>query len=249
MNNNPKILLAAPISIIKDYCLLEWLNHLEQLTYLNFEVFLCDNSPLPSFSQKLRDFGYNCVYESPSGREAREFMASSLERCRVKFLSGPYDYLFSLECDIFPPFDIIEKLLSHDMDVIGTTFWTDHGYNTHLQLQTIDKLHIDYEKHEKEFKVRFLTFEEGQLFMNGKCNPIYGAGLGCVLVKRPILENITFRVEPDEVGFADSFFHRDIWNMGIDFMIDTSIIPVHKNSNWNTILSDTAHKKMQIFKK
>jgi hypothetical protein len=66
-----------------------------------------------------------------------------------------------------------------------------------------------------------------------------------VLIKRWVLEKITFRTDPDEVGFADSFFHKDIWQLGIDNHIDTSIIPVHKNSNWNTVLSDSIHKKMQ----
>lgn len=152
------------------------------------------------------------------------------------------------ECDIFPPKDIIEKLLAHNTDVVGCTYWTDHGYNTHLQLQTIYNLHTDYENHTKDFKVRFLSFEEAQLFMDGQCKHMYGAGIGCCLIKRSVLESISFRINPDEVGFADSFFHKDIWQAGIDFMVDTSIIPKHRNSNWNTVLSDTGHKKLQAQK-
>ena len=246
--NSPKVLLAAPINIVKEYCLYEWISHINQLSYSNFEIFLVDNSLSPSFSQRIRGLGANCLHEPPAGRESREFMATSLERCRIKFLAGDYDYFFSLECDIFPPKDIIQKLMAHNMPVTGTTFWTDHGFNTHLQLQTIFNLHTDFVNRTKDYKVRNLTFEEGQLFMDGSLKPIYGAGIGCVLIERSVLEKITFRIEPDEVGFADSFFHRDIWGMGIDFMIDTSIIPAHKNSNWNTILSDTAHKKMQLNK-
>jgi hypothetical protein len=241
----PKVLLAAPINIVKEYCLYDWLETVKGLSYPNFDIFLVDNSNNASFSDKISSLGYNCVYEPPKGREAREFIAASMERCRIKFLAGDYDYLFSLECDIFPPKDIIESLLKHDLDVVGTTFWTDHGYNSKLQLQTIYNQHTDYENHTKEYKVRFLTFEEAQLFMDGKTKPMYGAGIGCVLIKRWVLEKITFRIYPDEVGFADSFFHKDIWQLGIDNHIDTSIIPVHKNSNWNTILSDTSHKKMQ----
>lgn len=244
--NSPKVLLVSPINIVKEYCLYEWLDYIKKLTYPELDIFLVDNSLNPAFSQKIRDLGFNCVHEPPAGREARYFMASSTERCRVKFLAGDYDFFFSLECDIFPPIDIIEKLLAHDLDVVGTTFWTDHGFNTKLQLQTIYNYHTDFEKHSKDYKVRYLTFEEAQLFMDGQCKPIYTNGIGCKLIKRWVLERFSFRLDPRDVGFTDAFFHRDIWEAGIENYVDTSIIPVHKNSNWNTILSDSGHKKMQI---
>jgi len=243
--NNPKILLCSPINIIKEYCLYDWLDAIKKLTYPNLEILLVDNSNNPAFSEKIREGGFNCLHEPPAGREAREFMAASLERCRIKFLSGDYDYFFSLECDIFPPPDIIEKLLLHDLDVVGTTFWTDHKYNTRLQLQGNYLFKTDFKNKIKEYKSRALTFEESQLFMDGTVKPVYGAGLGCVLIKRNVIEEITFHVDQEEVGFADSFFHKDIWKNGVIFYIDTSIIPKHLNSNWNTVLSDSLHKKLQ----
>jgi hypothetical protein len=246
---NPKILLCSPINIAKEYCLYEWLEAVKRLSYPNLEVFLVDNSNNPAFSEKIRAMGFDCVHEPPNGRETREFIAASLERCRVKFLSGGYDYYFSLECDIFPPDDIIEKLLAHDLEVVGTTFWTEHKYFTRLQLQGNYIYRTDFVNKTKEYKVRDLTFEEGQLFIDGTVKPIYGAGLGCVLIRREIMEGIVFRVEKDEVGFPDSFFHKDIWKMGVCFYIDTSIIPKHLNSNWNTVLSDSLHKKLQAAKK
>jgi hypothetical protein len=240
------ILLASTINIIKDYCLYDWLEHIKKLTYQDVEIFLVDNSLNPEFSQKIRDLGFNCVHEPPRGREARYFMASSLERCRVKFLSGDYTHFFSLECDMFPDFDIIEKLLQHDKDVVGTTYWTEHGYNTKLQLQTIWCEHTDFKNHAKQYKVRFMTFEEAQLFMDGQCKPAYANGIGCKLIKREILENIQFRIDPTDAGYADSFFHTDLLEAGIENYVDTLIIPTHRNSNWNTVISDLGHKRMQV---
>ena len=241
----PKVLLAAPINISKEYCLYEWLESIQKLTYPDYEILLVDNSANKAFSEKICSLGFNCLWEPPNGREARVFMADSLEKCRVAFLNGNYDFFFSLECDIFPPLNIIERLMAHNRTIAGTTFWTDHGYNCRLQLQTIYNLHTDYKNHVKEYKVRYLTFWEAQLFMDGQCKPMYGNGLGCMLISRWVLEKIVFHVEKEEVGFADSFFHRDIWEMGIDNYVDTRIIPFHKNSNWNTVLSDAYHKKMQ----
>jgi hypothetical protein len=242
----PKILLASPINIIKKYCLFDWLEHIKKLTYPNVDIFLVDNSLLPTFSEKIRSMGFDCAYENPAGREARYFMATSLERCRVKFLSGQYTHLFSLECDIFPPLDIIEKLLAHDLDVVGTTYWYYSGYDSMLQLFEMNNFHTDFENHKKEFRSRRLTFEEAQLFMNGQVKPIYANGIGCTLIKRWILEQFKFHIDPTDAGFADSVFHTDLWLSGIPNFVDTSIIPVHRNSNWNTILSDMGRKKMQV---
>lgn len=245
---SPKVLLCSPININKEYCLYDWLKAIQNLTYPDIDIFLVDNSATPAFSEKIKELGFNCVYENPGNREAREYIAASRERCRIKFLSGDYDYFFSLECDVFPQPDVVEKLLKHNLDVVGCTYFTEKGYHSHLQLQTIYKFHDDFKTHNREYKIRFLTFEESQLFMNGKVKPVYGAGIGCVLIKRNVLEDIKFRIEKDKVGFDDSFFHNDLWICQIDFNIDTSMIPEHRNSSWNTVLSDTLHKKIQAAK-
>ena len=247
-DHKPKILLASTTNIVKDYCLFDWLDHIKRLTYPDLEIFIVDNSHTPLFSQRISEMGFNCVWEDPKERESRYYMASSNERCRVKFLAGDYDMFFSLECDIFPQFDIIERLLSHNVDVCGTTYWTDHGYNTHLQLSEIYCLHADENTHTKEFKERQLSFEEGQLFMDGTLKPVYANGMGCKLIKRWVLEKIGFRIDPNNVGFADSFFNEDLWKNGIINYVDTQIIPLHRNSNWNTVLADSIHKKLQAAK-
>lgn len=244
----PKILLASTINIVKEYCLYDWLEHIKKLTYPELDIFLVDNSQNPAFSKKIGLLGFNCIWEDPKNRESRYFMTASNERCRIKFLSGDYDYFFSCECDIFPPLDIIEKLLSHDKDVCGTAYWTFQGYETQLQLLKIVNLHTDYKTHRKEYKTMYLSLEEAQLFMDGRCKPIYANGIGCTLIKRWVLEKIKFRIDPTDIGHADSFFHRDLWENGIYNFVDTSIIPLHRNSNWSTIVSDTGHKKMAISK-
>jgi hypothetical protein len=238
----PKILLAAPINIIKSYCLYDWLKAIKELSFPNLDIFLVDNSPYPAFSETIRQLGYDCVYEPPQGRESRYYMTASNERCRTKFLSGDYTHFFSLECDIFPPVDIIERLLIHDLDVVGTTYFTFQGYETQLQLLTIYELLRDFKTHNIKYETRYLSFEEAQLFMDGKCKPMYANGIGCMLIKRWVLEDIKFRVDPLDIGHADSFFARDLWANGIENYIDTSIIPVHKNSNWNRVSADTGHK-------
>ncbi len=247
MIDYPKILLTTPINIVKSYCLFDWLEMVRELDYPNYDIFLVDNSPNPEFSKKIQALGFDCAWENPRGRETRYHMTASNERTRIKFLSNP-EYLFflSLECDIFPPKNIIQRLLAHDKDVCGTTYWTFQGYDTQLQLLTNECLHKDYENHKMEWKSRYLTFSEAQLFMDGACKPAYANGIGCMLIKRWVLEKIHFRIDPLDIGHADSFFHEDLWLNGIENYVDTSIIPEHRNSNWNTILGDQGHKRMGV---
>jgi hypothetical protein len=244
-----KVLLASITNVVKEYCLWDWIEHVKKLTYPDIDIFLCDNSPNSDFAEKIKAKGINCVWENPNEREARYFMAASNEKTRVKFLAGDYSHYFSLECDVFPPLDIIEKLLVHDVDVGGTTYWTDHKYNSHLQLSEIYCFHEDPVSMTREYKERQLSFEEGQLFMDGSLKPVYGNGMGCKLIKRWVMDEIPFRINPANEGFADSFFNEDLWKNGIPNYVDTQIIPLHRNSNWNTILADSLHKKLQMAKK
>jgi cellulose synthase/poly-beta-1,6-N-acetylglucosamine synthase-like glycosyltransferase len=52
---NPKVLLFAPISQVKDYCLPQWLEHISNLTYENYHVYLVDNSEYSNFFKKYAD--------------------------------------------------------------------------------------------------------------------------------------------------------------------------------------------------
>jgi hypothetical protein len=243
-----KVLLASPINIVKEYCLYDWLEMLRALTYKNLDIFLIDNSPSPEFAKKINKLGFNCAWENPRTREIRYVMCASNERTRVKFLAGDYTHFFSLECDIFPPKDIIEKLLAHDLDVVGTTFFTYQGYESRLQLRTNYLFLQDNTTHTRKYKVRYLSWGEAQLFMDGKVKYMYENGMGCKLLKRWVMEKIVFRIDPLDTGFADSFFSQDLWRNQIDNMVDTSIIPKHRNSNWNTVAGDRGHKIMGINK-
>jgi hypothetical protein len=95
---------------------------------------------------------------------------------------------------------------------------------------------------------RFVSFFEEwdnvMQFYNGQLNYSYANGIGCILIKREVLEQITFRVMKTEIGYPDSFFHSDIFMLGIINWVDTSIIPKHWNSRWGTIPNDLKHAQL-----
>lgn len=246
--DKPKVLVGCPINIVKDYCMDEWLNMFKNLTYDNYDIYLVDNTKNPEYHKELkRKHNLKISYVKPAkGEEARYYMARSIEKIRKRAVSKKYDYLLIAEVDIFPPANVIERLLVHDKQVVGATYFTGHGQQTFLQLLYI------HNEGEGQFSVHFYNWKQAVKFMDGRLKPAFANGNGCILIKREVLEQITFHVEPDQVGHADSFFHSDIFKLGIDNWIDTSFMPVHLNSDWNTMPDDIEHadlwRKLQTLK-
>ena len=235
--NNPRVLLACPINIVKDYCMDQWIDMIKNLTYDNYDIYLVDNSKNPQYHKDLKKrHNVKISYVKPErNEEARYYMARSIEKIRKRAVSKGYDRLFILEVDVFPPANVIERLLVHDKQVVGATYFTGHGQKTFLQL--LKAVHLG----EGKFEASFYGWSEAAAFMNGKLNRAFANGNGCILIKREVLQQIKFHVDPDQVGHADSFFHSDIFKLGIDNWIDTSFIPVHLNSDWDTMPDDIEH--------
>lgn len=227
--DNPRVLLASPVNMIKYYILFDWLDHLASLTYDNFGIFLVDNTETPAFYKGLRNLGYDTYWVDPAGKEIRQYMAESNEVMRKKALIEDYDFLFILECDIFTPREVIERLLSHDYPVVGAAYWTGHGTQTRMQLTKLTQIN-------NELAINTdLTLAEAMYFMDGNCKPIFASGNGCILIHQSVLEQIKFHIVPGEKGFADAYFHQDIYQMGIMNYVDTSIDLIHYNHDWNIV--------------
>jgi hypothetical protein len=238
--SHPKVLLACPINIVKNYCLPDWLNLVKNLTYPNYDIYLVDNSNNHEYHSQLRHtHNVKIDYINPGqSKEVRDLMAESMEKIRKRVLSHNYDYFFSLECDIFPPAEIIELLMAHDKDVVGCSYFSEHGHNTRMQLLGNKEVSIN------KFMSYYQAWENVMRFYDGQLKPAFANGIGCILIKRQVLEQITFRVAQYDIGYPDSFFHNDLFMLGIENWVDTSIIPKHWNSRWATIPNDVKHKEM-----
>lgn len=236
--NRERILLGSPINLIKGYILYDWLEYLSKLTYPYFDIFLVDNSHNKAFHQGIRNLGYDCQWIDPDGREARDYMAESVEIIRRKALFEGYDKLFLLECDIFPPIAVIEMLLAHHKEVVGACYWTGHGDETRLQLRKINEF-LPGQYLNKDY-----TLEEAVDFMDGTLKPAYANGNGCILIDRSVLSKITFHIE-EGIGFADNFFHNDLLRHGIINFVDTSIRTQHYNLDWNIVIDNAEQLKRE----
>lgn len=148
----------------------------------------------------------------------------SVETARLKacyrFLDKPYDSLFFLDSDMFPPYDTIERLHKHNLDVVSANYpillesgiksaaFTDkvpHGYRE-VGLKEVDSI-----------------------------------GLGACLIKRHVIENVMkhskakcFSLTHDDRGHIkdgeDVIFCNYLRELGIKIHVDFDIECDHFNT-------------------
>ena len=224
----PKILVAAPTSDHKDYCLKQWSNYLLGLTYPNKEIFIVDNSKDPLYHQKIISLGLPCVHHRPLGMtDLKEIITSGQNLIRDKILREKFDYLFLNESDQFAPPNIIEYLMLQKKFVIGLPYFISGVTNTQL---------ICFKK-ESWGAVRNydpIFHDEGFIFFDGTITPVYQLGFGCLLIHRSIVERLPFRVDMNNPygNHSDTYFHNDCHDNHIPVYADLGHMSYHWNKDW-----------------
>lgn len=247
-----KILLACPVSEYKRYILFQWLDYVLSLKkqdfevdksqfneFVKFDVLLVDNSPKEAFHREIKAY-YPGVYVVRRKPYENETLAETMAECNNIIsryvLRNNYDYLFSLECDVFPPPAILSRLLAYNKPVISALYNIGHYPERRLMVQCLEEVSP------REMQIRNLTTKESLLFVNGQCKQVFNAGLGCTLISRDVLHGYQFHAEPESGVHADTHFGYDLFNRGIPWMVDTSLICKHFNSDWNLIRQTHARK-------
>jgi hypothetical protein len=237
----PRVLLATPTASVKDYCLKEWASYVKSLTYPNLDIFLIDNSLDPEHYKVILKHGLNCVpYIRTKGQEPRDFMTECSNIIRDKVINEKYDFLMSLESDIFTHPNIIEHLLSFRKNVVGLSYFIQQTYFSRL---------IPFEIEDFGFLRITQTTPQDKAFMSadGKLKPVYQLGLGCILIHRSVLEKIKFRYDINDGelrGNADVYFHNDCMEKGIQTFCDWGHFCYHENGNWMKIYRNFEQEKV-----
>lgn len=220
-----KILVACPVADVKDYCFDEWIIKANNLTYENKDIFVVDNSEHRDYfdllKKKYKDIDFARV--NPNNfKSFKSALAKSHDTIRKKVLKGKYDYLLHLESDVFPPIDVIERLLEKRKKIIGALYHIELGEQSKLMVQELESFGI---QHRETYNLD----ETDISFVDGKVKRVFSCGLGCILIHRSILENIEFRYEEGSPVHPDSFFFGDINQKGLPVFVDTDIYCDHLN--------------------
>ncbi len=224
----PYILLAAPISKKKDYILKEWLSYIRQLSYPSYDIYLVDNSKRPGYDKHISDtYGIRCGRVDPTGKRAPNFIAESQNMLRNHFLEGSYTHFFSLECDNFPPPNIIEFMLSFKKDNFNIPYFLKRGEEQTLGVQ---RSIINYQGHCNN---KVMGPNDSIRHFDGKVRPYFAPSLGCTLLTRKLVEQIRFRVSnSNPMAFSDSFFHWDSNKLGIKPFVHMGQLCEHHRFTW-----------------
>lgn len=216
---NPKVLVGCPISDHHLYCIDEYLGGLKSLDYKNFEVLLVDNSKDVAYSQVLKDKGFN-VIKTPYLGGARDRIVKSRNKLRQYVLDNGFDYLLSLEADVVPPFDIIQRLLVHNKDVVSGVYF--NNLEKDGRIQTLMLLWVN----RGDDKNTIYHVSETEL-ANPRLIEVAMCGLGGVLISRKVLEKVEFRYDKAFVSFDDVWFCKDVKANGFSIYGDTGVVCRH----------------------
>jgi GT2 family glycosyltransferase len=227
-----KLLVGCPTSFHKEYSLKEYADSVKSLDYNNYDILIVDNSQDDVYLNKIKEYGLNAI-KGPYFKGAIKRIIESRNILRKYVLDNNYDYFLSLEQDVIPNKDILNKLISHNKEVVSGIYFVHNIINNQKKL--IPQVFIELKNKTNELPdMRWLTETE---FLSNKLIKIVSCGLGCVLIHRKILEKIEFRSENN--NFDDRFFGIDLYKKNIPMYCDTSVKCKHLILNrpypWNKI--------------
>jgi len=216
----PKILVGCPTSFHKKYCLEEYAKAVKSLTYPNYDILLIDNSKDNNYFNKLKSLNLPVIKGSYFEGALNRIIASR-NLLREYTLKNNYDYLFSLEQDVIPPKDILEKLLQHKKRIISAIYFNYITKNNETRILPVIWTRMDS-------KLRYILKPSE---LNKEVLQIAIAGLGCLLIHKTVLNKIKFRYEKNEDAFDDVYFALDCKKNNIPIYADTNLVVKHLIKN------------------
>ena len=224
---NSKVLVGCPTSDYHAYCLDEYAQVIKNLTYDNYNVLLVDNSKDENYFKKIKSKGLKVIRGKYLGG-ARDRIIASRNMLREIALKKGYDYLLSLEQDVIPPKDIIERMLGHNKKIICGVYF---AHNVMLD-NSIKLIPLVYTLTDKK-TLTMNPLDESALWSN-KLLRVISCGMGCVLIHKDVLKEITFRYNKTTRAHDDRWFCIDAYYKKFEMFCDTSIKCKHliENRPW-----------------
>lgn len=219
----PKVLVGCPTSEHKGYALERYAKGIKSLNYDKFDILLVDNSKDNDYLKKVEILGLP-VIKGPYSESARQRIIDSRNILRQKVLDGCYDYFFSLEQDVIPPPDVIQRLLKHKKKIVTGVYFS---YQTNNDITLLVPL---LWKRIKGKEVRYMLERE---VLEPRLIEVGACGVGCILIHREVLEKIRFRYDKNDRGFDDMWFCHDAFNAGFKIFADISVKCKHLIKGWS----------------
>jgi glycosyltransferase involved in cell wall biosynthesis len=227
----PKVLIFTPTYSGKDYALEKFLSYANEINYPNFRHIFIDNSKDDEYFNRLVELGLD-AHRVERGNSSREALARSQNYARKIALEEGYDYIMSLESDIYHPPNIVQLLLRHGKQVI-TAFYCIGEKSQGVRIPCITQKYFNEET--GLYGTRLLPPDEwGKYFQQGVKQVIAG-GMGCCLIHKTVFKKFGFYYEPTLRGHSDVWFFQECSARGIPVFVDTDVVLDHDNVSWSTV--------------
>ena len=234
-----RILVGAPISDMYRYCLEEFLTAIKSFSYDNYDILLIDNSEKDELYRELLERGFN-VKKIPYHKKTRERVVRAHNLLREYALKQGYDYLLNLDQDVIPQSDAINKLLSHNKQIVMGLYFGHHFVE---QLNKNEVMPFAWQFKNKNQghwgDVRYLNPDE---FWSEKLLKIAFTGAGCMFIHKDVLKKIKFRYEDKYDVWDDRWFGYDAYKKGFEVFLDTSVkcrhLYLNRPFDWQKIMKD-----------
>jgi len=214
-----KILIATPTYDGKEYVLDYWAKRMKKIianSPFQTDFLIVDNSETKRYAELLRSYGFE-VIKIPREKESLQSLANARKIIHKEVISGDYDFLLSIEQDVLPPLDIVEKLhalrkkLTEEKAIIGVPYIIYHitesigkKHNTLDHMTSVAKGTFWHEPYQSNIQeMIFLKDLPKKELM--KC---YAVAYGFTLLDRAIIKEIPLRFIPGKKP-DDSYFYED----------------------------------------
>lgn len=225
----PKILIASPTSKHKDYCFKDWSAHLKKLTYPTYVLIVDNTKDSGEYAKQVLSKHFKTIYIDwkPEDNLYSVITRSQNIIRNYALYNIRCDYLFLLESDQMPHYNVIEYLLSLNKRVCSLPYFTYTAFQSKV-------LQFDVEDFGQIRNGHCMNLDKSFLNWDGITKPKMQPGLGCILIHRSVLDKIKFRCDEDHA--SDTFFHEDLNKLGINCYVSELYFSEHQNSNWFQIL-------------
>ena len=229
-----KILIGCPTSDYKSYCLNEYIEGLKNLTF-KADFIIVDNSKTNEYINKIKELikdikNFKVIKDPEWFEGAKDRIIHSRNLIREIALKENYDYFLSLEQDVIPPKDVVERLLNHKKDIISGVVFCDLIINNQLTYKPMLWIPAGKDQNGKQL-MRYLEPYEVE---NEDLMELRSTSLSCLLLSKNVLEKIKFRYT---LGFDDVELCNDAKDLGFKVYVDCSVKCKHliKGMDWNKI--------------
>lgn len=231
----PKILVGCPTHQYKADSLQAFFEGIQSQTYPNFDVVLEDNSPTTHYADKLKLLAkqweathpghtFRVIYSGETTPKARARLVHGRNLIRDMVLKENYDYFLSLEQDVVPPSDIIERLLQRQQSFVSGVYWNKETTTEGQQkLAVMAGIYLNEEEKKKKL-VRSIGLMQ---LLPSRLIEVAYTGLGCALISRSLLEKIPFRYDETQRACDDVYFCLDAEALGEKIYLDSSVWCAH----------------------